>query len=973
MHQFLTTVAPTSGLNCIVEFVSTPDGSVRPVHRPVYFADAVATDGVVSNAQRSGNETYFALGAFVAQPDGKFRRVQDAVVSLRSFWLDIDAGPNKAAKHGDKVYPDQQTAINALWAEVTNHTLPEPTYVIDSGEGLHVYWCADADIPAPVWKQAATRLNRWCQQSGLRVDPARTADQASILRPVGTLHHKSGKRVQAIYHGAVHNAQALLQAVQSLPVVGDTPVSGMPAPMIAGQMPVLPGMAGSSMAGIGDYQPSSFGKIIELQQCSGTGCAQLLHAYDRQATLDEPLWYAALAVAQFCIVDRDEWIHKLSFSHPQYVRGETEAKAQQAKGPTSCAAYMAKNPSGCEGCPHKGRITNPIVLGYNPANRPVKVVATLPGASHATELLIPEMPYGFFRKPEGGVWTHVPKVGPDGKEVKGEMEEKMVFPHDVYLFERVRDGDARQIYRGRSHSPHDGVVEFQLTSDNVHTFDAKYKSAILAAGIAIDGVDRWKLSMTFFNRSRENLVLTKAASEAVTQMGWQAGNKEFVLGDTVMTPLGQREATLKSSHIAQKFRNAFRPSTHDTTGMAADLDTWRTVLGEMYNTQESVANQFVIATALGAPFSAKYALESHSGGIISLSSSGSGRGKTMTCQLALRVFLDPGEATFSSKTGTTANAFMSVLGYMNSLPVLRDEITELTSDEVVNLVYDSTRLGDKERAQGSENDIRGNRMKWRTFFYATANTSMYDLISMGREVADGPTRRVTEIQIPELTYLKDGRKAQALVRRISAVRGTPGRVLIDWMVRNEEAAQAMWERMMNYFIQQYEVTNEERYWVNHLVSGCVGALAGERLGLLPFSPKQIIAFAGEQLRSMRRRTGHRVLDKTDYLSQFLVDNAMHTLVVNSTTADETKLLADLPLRAVYIRIERSVAGATSSMAYINSIAIKQWCEERRIVQADFELELRRRGAIPDQSKNMLANTANYSVPPQKVWALPLTK
>ena len=59
-------------------------------------------------------------------------------------------------------------------------------------------------------------------------------------------------------------------------------------------------------------------------------------------------------------------------------------------------------------------------------------------------------------------------------------------------------------------------------------------------------------------------------------------------------------------------------------------------------------------------------------------------------------------------------------------------------EEIADLIYDSTRLGDKERAQGSENDIRGNRNTWRTFFYVTSNRSLYDVIASDRTDGDGP-------------------------------------------------------------------------------------------------------------------------------------------------------------------------------------------------------------------------------------------
>lgn len=973
-HEFLQTVVSLSGWNCVTEIHLRNDGSGKTWARnnPVHFSDAIATNGLIQTLQSRATETYFGLATYAqVPPNGEGFRAQANVLALKSFWLDIDAGEEKYRKHGDKVYPTQQDALNALYTELNKGLIPQPTYVISSGEGLHIYWSSTEDIAPAEWLPAADKLGRYCASVGLRVDSSRTVDTASVLRPVGTTHFKSGKPVTIMAVGTLHNKRDLLQRLTALPVADSLRSLQAPSSHSLG-LGLLPQYmatldAQSSMGGIGEYKPASFGKIIDRQKYERSGCAQLLWAYEHQYEADEPTWFGALSVAQYCVVDRDEWIHKLSHLHPEYERGATEAKAAQAKGPKSCAHFEAQNPDLCKGCPHYGKITNPIVLGYEPQNRPTIVIAPVSSDSRQTDtFLIPELPWGFYRGPNGGVYTDIPKLLPDGKKSKEDMVSFEVCRQDTYIFERVKDGANKQLYLCRYHSPHDGVIEFQLDSTNINS-QKEFKDAITGAGLPIDGSEQWKQLMSFFNRSRAKLVNSRAAVTAVSQMGWQENGKDFVLGDTVISRTGTRPAPLGDREVARKHAKAFRPSSKGEDA-DAQLELWRNLLHEMYGNPKAIANQFVIATALGAPFSSKYALESHAGGVISLSSSGSGRGKTFTCQTALRVFCDPTAVTFSSKDGTTIAGLMTNLGYLNSLPLLRDEVTEMNSEEIVNMVYDSTRLGDKERAQGSENDIRGNRNQWRTFFYATANTSLYDMVTQGRDVADGPIRRITEINIPELDYLKDNEYARRLAQRLHTIKGVAGYRLIEWLVNNDEKAQKLWDSITTYFIKAHGVTNEERYWVNHLISGCVGAIIGDQLGLLPFEPNNIIQYAGTLLQQLRGRVGYRVLDQADYLSQFFVDNADHTLLVGvAVTDDFTMTGAELPRKSVYIRVE-----SANNIAYINSWLIKRWCAERRVVLADFEHQLIKRGGKAEQMKRMLANTALVkTTEPQKVWAVPL--
>lgn len=68
--------------------------------------------------------------------------------------------------------------------------LAEPTHIVDSGSGLHVYWALTAAIAAADWKLAASKLKAVAKQVGFLADPSRTSDIASVLRFPGTLNFK---------------------------------------------------------------------------------------------------------------------------------------------------------------------------------------------------------------------------------------------------------------------------------------------------------------------------------------------------------------------------------------------------------------------------------------------------------------------------------------------------------------------------------------------------------------------------------------------------------------------------------------------------------------------------------------------------------------------------------------------------------------------------------------------------------------
>ena len=128
-------------------------------------------------------DLYFATAAFQTPTT----RSQDNASALRAFRLDIDAGEEKYAKYGDRVYRTQYEALRALRGFMAGARV-EPTYILSSGWGLHVYFCLDQDVLPSVWRPVAKQLQALAVKTGLRVDSTVTCDEARVLRPIGALH-----------------------------------------------------------------------------------------------------------------------------------------------------------------------------------------------------------------------------------------------------------------------------------------------------------------------------------------------------------------------------------------------------------------------------------------------------------------------------------------------------------------------------------------------------------------------------------------------------------------------------------------------------------------------------------------------------------------------------------------------------------------------------------------------------------------
>ncbi len=334
--------------------------------------------------QAEGYNAFYGMAKYGPKDNGRYAT---NAISLKSFFLDLDCGPTKP-------YATLSEGLAALKNFCKATKLPKPT-IVRSGHGAHVYWVLEEAMPRQEWKPYAERLKDLCEEHKFDIDRAVPADAARVLRVPETNHLKDPTNpipVEILYIAPFLTTEVLrdvLEPTENILAVLDKADSKRP-------------MDAVTLALMGSSQ-SRF-KTIMVKSVEGTGCAQLLHIFDNQTTIDEPLWRAGLSIAHQC-VDRDKAIHVLSSKHPDYNSAETERKANETKGPYTCETFKKLNPAVCEGCTHK--ITSPIQLGKEivEATEEDSVVTDLePATKEAKTYVIPKYPYPFFRGKTGGIY-----------------------------------------------------------------------------------------------------------------------------------------------------------------------------------------------------------------------------------------------------------------------------------------------------------------------------------------------------------------------------------------------------------------------------------------------------------------------------------------------------------------------------------------------------------------------------------------
>ena len=189
MENFLSKILP----DCGHYYIAAPsENGPGFAHFPFTTISAAVVKALEING--SGRNTYFSCASFKeasyigATGKTQWRTGLNAGWA-KSFWCEIDCGADKAAKGAGYEKPEQ--AVAALKAFCLANGLPIPL-IVKSGGGLHCYWVFTQTVTKDVWLPVAFKFKTLAKdgKAQLFADPARTADIASVLRPVGTTNWK---------------------------------------------------------------------------------------------------------------------------------------------------------------------------------------------------------------------------------------------------------------------------------------------------------------------------------------------------------------------------------------------------------------------------------------------------------------------------------------------------------------------------------------------------------------------------------------------------------------------------------------------------------------------------------------------------------------------------------------------------------------------------------------------------------------
>lgn len=824
--KFLQRVLPSAGL--YVTTVINPDG-----RKQGFFATIDELAKAVLGLDQRGNNTYFAISAFVE----KGNRKQENVRATKVVALDVDCGESKP-------FPTWREGLQALGKFVLELKLPKPM-IVHSGNGLHVYWTLTEELEPSRWKPLAEAMKAAAKDKGFEIDPAVPADSARILRPVGTRNPKGNNVVKL-----------LLDAPETTVEVLTTSLS---AYMVAHLVSLPRSTSSSGLAQalqVHQEFPPANATVIT------TKCQQINWCTKNQGEVQEPLWYGLMGVAAYC-QDSDAVAISWSDQHPSYNASDTLRKVAHWRsattGPTTCSKFEELRPGGCKGCKFKDKVGTPARLGIQYLE--VAPPSTAPDRA-ATDIPVPRP----FKRTVDGMKMTIDETDID------------ICKFDIYPVAYGKDESlGYETVRYHWNRPHLGWQELVMRQAYLTDGHREFATILADQGIVLNGKKQTEYFQLMLRSYMDELRQKRAMTNMYSTMGWKDNYSQFVIGDTIL----RRNADGSVSEEAITLAATSQRLGHELWGKAGSLDAW-VAFSALLERTNLMPHMFALGVSLSAPF---YAFTGLHGLTVSLYGP-TGGGKTLAQYWQQSVWGTPEKLHFAAKF--TQNTLFSRMGLYCHLPMTIDEATMVNDKEVGDFLYWVSQGRDKARLNrnAEERDAR----TWASPTTISTNKSWASkLIASGLDT-DAQMARLLEVSVPVHPMFVHGSEAGRKVYQfLTENHGHVGHAYLTKLLElGPDGIRATIAEATATFQKRYKCkfAGAERYWEQAIILADLSLSLAHQWGLIAFDHTSGIEWVLSQMGAIRRAVADNKIDAFDLLADYLNECADTQVQVFHTGAQK---------------------------------------------------------------------------------------
>lgn len=950
--EFFETILPSEGVVLIV----TAEGTGFK-HRGFTNIDDAAA--FAADADARGVTTYHACAAYQRLPfvneDGKYvARTQSNWLSAKAFWCDVDCGEAKAAE--GKGYATQLDAAKALLQWCKDKELPYPM-LVSSGRGIHAYWCLTEAVDPKTWVQGASILKSVMEASGLHIDPSRTADFSSILRPVGTHNRKDPANPLP-----VQMVRAQKERIEPFDFIAKL-MNIFAATPGTGELPPPPSWLDSSDAESMPIPDVPLDFDIELV---ANKCRQVGMMRDTQGDVGYDHWRGVIGLIKHAGAGYEKavtWSAKRGETGHANTDVQTRWDTWNSPPPT-CAFFQKCNPEGCEGCPFAGKVKTPASLGRKepePQTQVTEVVMEDDARKTAVTIEIPEFPRGY----EWNGKTMIRYVA----NKDGVLEAHGFCHTQFYLIERIRNALGQYEFTVRAHLPQGAVREFKLPGEVVGAGGNKLFATLGSYEVYTSNSNNSGIHMGAYIKDSINKLMQSVDVVCThTSYGWQE-NGAFLLGSRLYYPDGSITEALLNGYASDK-RSCF-PRPKGTLEGYADQMNW------LYNRAGMEPLQYLICSLWAAPL-VEFCEPLYKGIPCAVTGACSGKGKTTAAIAALYAFGDAAELTLFGDKGSTLNARSALLGSMRSLPLLFDEVTNMEPKALSQLAYALSNGTEAMRLQATGGRVRfSNRESWRLQAAMTGNAHIAARLSQAGNT-EAEAMRIFEIRIDDYAIpVLDPVAVSTAIATLEQNMGCAGEAYIQYLVTQRKDVQRFLLDTFDWIKDDPILAKEPKYrfFRNHMACTLTAARLMKAL--------KVIDFDLDKLRNFAVQAARRLLTETNELNSFDPRTALERMVAEFSPRLITTPTYMVKSNEPVYRVQASPMGIVGRVIrstpaqqdkydgqmMLLAGAVRDWCTDNRVDMDLFATELKKLGVLKECKRRSLGRDTTVTMPQARCWIL----
>lgn len=800
---------------------------------------------------------------------------KDNISRLKSLYIDVDF---KGGLHGYPTETDAATAVDSFLAACG---MPQPSVVVHTGGGYHLYWVFTHPLERDDWQVLANQLVEATRQHGFKCDTGCSIDPSRVLRVPSTLNYKydppRSVKIRT-WRPDDYDPDDLAKILAKYPTGNVTPRVTLTGDLAA-------------FAGVKPFQGfQSTDEITELgADCTTSLPIDLKQVYpecgfvrDALTTggknmVGDPLWNVTTLLAVFTKQGRGA-AHAMAEQN-QYYNADEQDKLYDRKeldrargvGWPKCATIQSMGATQCAKCPHLSKGLYPFSFLTSPA-APLATGPTM--APQATG------------SPAQWPWAGEEDILPPGyqRDAQG-LIFRVTTDEDGNNFD-VHPSRSTLMWDAKLSSKPTGRLHFNVKiANSMDTVRVALLTSDVGAGKTTEmlkvlhghlvHVEDDRAMREFLVAWIEKLKENRNTLTQYDPFGWAEG-KDGIVGFAYAGKLYTPDGTLNAQEADTELGKQYHPR--------GDLNQWKRAAKLVTDTKRP-AMDAILAAAFAAPL---VYFTGEDGLYFGVHSEESGIGKTTTMRVAQSVWSVPGAL---QRLTDTAASVQQKMGTLRHLPIAWDELKgDENLRDMAKMIFELMSGRSKARLK-SDISQRGT-VEWRTMLVTASNNSMADHINELAKNNDAGFYRLFELKAePLITGHVSLSVAGPIKLLLDNNCGVAGRLYAAYLGQKFALIQRWVKEMQARLEAEFKIVQAERNWLNVAVVLLVGAEIANGLELTEIDVPALKARLHAEIISMRGVLAETPLRLTDaasvsmYLLQYIRDNNQR-MVITSTIWDQ---------------------------------------------------------------------------------------